>query len=104
VRAGGPRLTKLLIKYKPQRVWILGKSQGHYSARACEAVGVPYQVIAHPTGKNNMRDPVLPAHILQSWNDLHAARSSCADATAMRNAAAVRSLAKITWTLWVGDL
>ncbi len=48
----------------------------------CEAAGILYQVIAHPTGKNNVSHPVLPEDIQQSWNDLNAKRLSCAHSTA----------------------
>jgi len=70
-RDGCARFSDLLAKYQPQRVWILGKGQGHFSGRICAAAGIPYEVIAHPTGKNNMRAPVLPEHIRHSWNVLH---------------------------------
>jgi hypothetical protein len=69
-RAGCARFEELLKMLEPARVWILGKGQGHYSGRVCTAAGIPFQVIAHPTGKNNMRVPVLPEHIRESWAQL----------------------------------
>ena len=74
-RSGCPRLAALISTYKPERVWILGKGQGRHSGRVCKAAGVRYEVIGHPTGKNNMNvnGRVLPEHLVESWNRLNAA-------------------------------
>ncbi|SOZ19371.1 hypothetical protein CBM2609_B30248 [Cupriavidus taiwanensis] len=70
VRAGMPRLRDLLVKYEPERVWLLGKQLERYAGHVCGDLGIPFVTIAHPTGLNNRRRPVTPNEIKASWDHL----------------------------------
>lgn len=59
------RLRRLLEKYKPRGVWLLGKEQAQFSSHLLISEEIPFSTSVHPTAVG-----VTTEHLSQSWQEL----------------------------------
>jgi hypothetical protein len=65
------RLYRILVEKQPRGVWVLGKEQGRYSAPVVRDVGIPVEVVAHPSSHRGEKS-VLLERLRASWLELRA--------------------------------
>ena len=72
LKAGAPRLEKLLRLHEPKGVLILGKKTGKAAAPVCKHLGIAHRTVRHPSGINNAnpRTACTSAMLQDAWRDL----------------------------------